>query len=70
MQRFVVASLMAACVVGVIGGCGAAAPDPIQRVILVVVDTLRGDHLACSGGPVATPNLDHLAARGVRFTKA
>lgn len=69
MSRFVVMGVVVAGVVGMVGGCGSA-PDPIQRVILVVVDTLRGDHLACSGGPVATPNLDSLAARGVRFSNA
>lgn len=67
--RLVAVSLVVACIVGMGGGCGVE-PDPIHRVILVVVDTLRGDHLACAGGPVATPNLDYLAARGVRFTQA
>lgn len=68
-RRLVVGFLAVAFGVGMSGGCGAG-PDSIQRVILVVVDTLRGDHLACSGGPVATPNLDALAARGVRFSQA
>lgn len=56
-----------------IGGCGAGQPEDgskIRRIILVVIDTLRGDHLSCAGGPVATPNLDAWAARGVRFSMA
>ncbi|RLE21151.1 MAG: hypothetical protein DRJ65_16660 [Acidobacteria bacterium] len=61
--------LMVASIALVIGGCQAK-PPPIKRVILIVVDTLRGDHLSCAGGPVATPNFDAWAARGVRFSKA
>ncbi|RLE28913.1 MAG: hypothetical protein DRJ61_15555, partial [Acidobacteria bacterium] len=56
-----------------IGGCAAKSSidrGEVRRVVLVVVDTLRGDYLACAGGPVATPNLDALAARGVRFSQA
>ncbi len=64
-----VAGLVVVSVAGMTGGCGAK-PEPIQRVILIVVDTLRGDYLGCAGGPVATPNLDALAARGVRFSQA
>ncbi|MEN8163643.1 MAG: sulfatase [Acidobacteriota bacterium] len=67
------AGLVAVSVAGLAGGCGLRPPTDhpeIRRVILVVVDTLRGDHLACAGGPVATPNLDALAARGVRFSQA
>jgi len=38
-----------------------------QNVLLITIDTLRGDALSCEGGPAATPNLDRLAASGVRF---
>jgi len=62
-------ALIAASIAVVIGGC-TAKPAPIQRIILIVIDTLRGDHLSCAGGPVATPNLDAWAARGVRFSQA
>jgi arylsulfatase A-like enzyme len=44
-----------------------AAPD----VLLIVVDTLRADHLGCYGYPRPTsPRLDALAAAGVRFANA
>ncbi|HVQ23730.1 MAG TPA: sulfatase [Planctomycetota bacterium] len=39
-------------------------------LVLVVVDTLRADRLGCYGGAVATPRIDALAARGVRFATA
>jgi arylsulfatase A-like enzyme/Tfp pilus assembly protein PilF len=40
---------------------------PDQNVLLVTLDTLRADALGCYGGRASTPNLDRLAALGVRF---
>ena len=40
---------------------------PDQNVLLITLDTVRGDALGCYGGPAATPNLDRLARQGVRF---
>ena len=39
-----------------------------RHLVLIVVDTLRRDHVSAYGGRVATPNIDRLAARGQRFT--
>jgi len=44
--------------------------SPVTGVLLVVCDTLRADRLGCYGGDVPTPNIDGLAARGVRFADA
>ena len=42
-----------------------------SNVLLVTIDTLRADHLGCYGhAEAATPTLDALAARGVRFATA
>ena len=41
-----------------------------QNVLLITIDTLRADALGCSGGRAATPNLDALAADGIRFDYA
>jgi uncharacterized sulfatase len=49
-------------------GCGASGPRPPERLILIVIDTLRRDHLGVYGGSVPTPNIDALAARGQAFT--
>ena len=40
------------------------------RIVLVVVDTLRRDHLSPYGSAVATPNVAALAARGQVFENA
>jgi choline-sulfatase len=56
-----------------LASCGGRAPSrdlrPIarQNVLLITIDTLRADALACYGGPAQTPTLDRLAASGVRF---
>ena len=44
--------------------------DANRNVLLVTIDTLRGDALGSYGGKAVTPNLDGLAAHGARFTFA
>src|SRR6186997_2671153 len=46
------------------------APRAERNVLLITIDTLRGDVLGSYGGRAATPNLDRLAAGGARFTFA
>jgi arylsulfatase A-like enzyme len=42
-----------------------------RNVLFIMCDQLRWDHLGCSGHPfLKTPNIDALAARGVRFSQA
>jgi arylsulfatase A-like enzyme len=42
-----------------------------DNVILVILDTLRKDHVGAYGNPwIKTPNLDALAQEGLRFTRA
>jgi len=42
-----------------------------DKLILIVADTLRADHLSCYGYSARqTPRIDGLAAAGVRFTQA
>ncbi len=45
-------------------------PSPPERVILIVVDTLRSDHLSPYGARRPTPHLEALAERGQVFTNA
>jgi len=50
---------------------GRSGPPPKPDVVLVVVDTLRADHLGAYGYDQPTsPHLDRLARAGVRFTNA
>lgn len=51
------------------GSC--ATPDPPKRpnIILILADDMGFSDLGCYGGEIATPNLDRLAARGLRFTQ-
>jgi arylsulfatase A-like enzyme len=53
--------------------CSKPAPNTVRRpdVFLIVVDTLRADHLGCYGYPrPSSPNLDRLAAEGAVFEDA
>lgn len=43
---------------------------PQPNIILIVSDQHRGDFMGCAGNRVVqTPNLDHMAKRGVHFTQ-
>jgi arylsulfatase len=71
------AGLLAAALLATAVGCGdgeagsgTPAGEPASRpnVILIVLDTLRTDHLSAYGyGWPTSPNLEALAARGARF---
>jgi arylsulfatase A-like enzyme len=42
-----------------------------MNVLWIMADQLRYDYLGCAGHPgIRTPNIDALAARGVRFDRA
>src|SRR6266852_5078371 len=48
-----------------------AAGNPAPNVVVITIDTLRPDHLGCYGyKQIRTPNIDALAADGVRFERA
>jgi len=52
-----------------LAACGSPRTPP--SVLLVTLDTVRADRLGCYGhAGAATPRLDELAARGVRFERA
>ncbi len=49
----------------------AAAPDLFQSVILITIDTLRGDHAGfCGNSDIRTPALDRLSKRSVIYPEA
>ena len=52
-------------------GMGAAAADKKFNVLFIISDDLTSTSLSCYGNTVCnTPNIDALAARGTRFTRA
>lgn len=67
-RRFMVVVLMA------LTALPAAAQTPAKpalNVVLITIDTLRADHVGCYGyKQIKTPNIDGLAADGVRFERA
>ena len=43
----------------------------VRNILFIMCDQLRHDYLGCAGHPhILTPNIDRLAARGVRFDRA
>lgn len=63
LERWVVAAGVAAVLLG-------CQPPSVERVVLVSIDTLRADYVGAYGGVYPTPNLDAIAASGVRFETA
>jgi arylsulfatase A-like enzyme len=46
-------------------------PRKTKNILFIMFDQLRWDYLSCYGHPwLHTPNMDALAAKGVRFTRA
>ena len=48
----------------------AAAKDAVRpNIILVMADDMGFSDIGCYGGEIQTPNLDKLAANGLRYTQ-
>jgi choline-sulfatase len=63
--------LLLGCLVAAGVSCGRNGPERPQSLVLIVIDTLRGDRLGTMGYPSAvTPTLDSLAATGLLFRDA
>lgn len=55
------------CLLTLLASLAVAAPDK-PNVLLILVDDMGFSDLGCYGGEIETPNLDALAAGGLRFT--
>ena len=55
-----------------LSGCGKKGPEKRKpNVVLIVIDSLRADHVGCYGyHRNTTPNIDRLAREGVLFCNA
>lgn len=54
-------------------GCATSAlalPAPRLNVVQILIDDMGYADLGCFGGEIQTPNIDRIAAKGVRFTQA
>ena len=66
---FVLASIIGA--LSAVTATPSKAANTKPNVVLITLDTTRADHLGCYGDKsIQTPNLDGLAADGVRFARA
>lgn len=55
----------------ILAGCGRSPEEPTRHLILITVDTWRGDHFdAERAGTALTPELSRFADTGVRFASA
>jgi arylsulfatase len=45
------------------------APPGAPNVVYIVLDDVGFSAMSCYGGPIATPNIDRIAAHGVRYTQ-
>jgi arylsulfatase A-like enzyme len=66
MRIFIFAFLFATCITEV---TIAAKPAAIPNIIVIMSDDMGISDLGCYGGEIETPNLDRLAAGGLRFTQ-
>lgn len=69
-HRLVNLATVAYVFVAVLFAVGCRGEQPPDNVVLIVVDTLRADHVGVYGAEIATPNIDSLAAHGVTFKQA
>ena len=51
-------------------GCGGGDDTPPERIVLLLVDALRRDHLSPYGGDANTPNVERLARNAVVYENA
>ena len=65
MIRSVARRGLGALALALLGLSACGRPRPPERIVLIVIDTLRRDALGSYGGKIGTPALDALAASGV-----
>jgi arylsulfatase A-like enzyme len=69
-RRFLQASAATAAAAALGEPAALAAQAARPNVLLIVIDSLRTDYVGVYGSRVKTPNIDAIAADGLRFTRA
>jgi arylsulfatase A-like enzyme len=69
VPRLAVAGIIAIAAVATFVANGLAAQSQPPNIVLIVADDLGWSDLGCYGSEIATPNLDRLAAGGLRYTQ-
>ena len=59
--------IIAGALMGLLSACSTIPEKP--NIIIIMADDMGYSDLGCYGGEVLTPNLDGLAANGLRFTQ-
>jgi arylsulfatase len=59
----------ACCAFGLLPHTCAAAPSSRPNILVILVDDMGFSDIGCFGSEIPTPNLDRLAADGLRFTQ-
>jgi arylsulfatase len=69
---FIRSALIVPLALVLVGSAGATNAAPVRRpnVLVILADDLGFSDLGCYGSEIRTPNLDRLAADGMRFTQA
>ncbi|NLR73350.1 sulfatase-like hydrolase/transferase [Novosphingobium sp. ERN07] len=68
-RTFTAGLLAASTLSGVAEAAARSAGARRPNLITIVLDDMGFSDLGCYGGEIATPNIDRLAARGLRFTR-
>jgi len=63
------ATVAATCLVASLAGGAAWADAPRPNIVLIMCDDMGYSDLGCCGSEIQTPNIDRLAAEGLRFTQ-
>jgi len=50
-------------------GCTGNSGEHVPNILIILADDLGYSDLGCYGGEIHTPNLNHLAENGIRFTQ-
>jgi len=68
-RRLSIAVMCLAAALFAAGSSALAGGDPRPNIVLIMSDDMGYSDLGCYGGEVQTPNLNRLAAEGLRFTQ-